>query len=164
MLRRSAAASFVVVLAACHSASGASRSVAGPAAPGKTTSVRLLSRSAPMTCADWVAKAKSSPEMDVEQVPAPLAYDPAPIPRRLPPGVVGPDGTAEVRIKVLVDTLGRADMRTFKVVRSTHPTLTKHVRSAVAQWKFSPARVHGCKVPRMFNWGAAAGGGAGRKK
>jgi len=59
-----------------------------------------------------------------------------------------------------VDTLGKADMRTFKVVRSTHPTLSKSVHDAVAKWTFTPAVVHGCKVPRTFNWSATAGGRA----
>lgn len=140
-----------LLLAAC--ASGGATPPAADRAP------RLLSTNAPPTCAEWVSRAQASPELDVDRVPAPVAYDPAPIPRRLPPGTVGRDGKAEVRIKVLVDTLGRADMRTFRVVRSTHPTLTTSVRSAVAKWRFEPAVVSGCKVPRVFNWGAVAGGG-----
>ena len=44
-----------------------------------------------------------------------------------------------------------ADMGTFTVVKSSHPTLTRSVRTAVAKWKFSPAEVGGCKVPRNFN-------------
>lgn len=91
-------------------------------------------------------------------MPTPIALDPPPIPRRLPRGVVGKDGRAEVRIRVLVDTLGAADMRTFTVVKATHPALTRSVRAAVAKWKFAPAEVSGCKVPRNFNWGATAGG------
>lgn len=118
---------------------------------------RLLSTNAPTTCSEWVARAKASPELEVDRVPSPLAYDPPPVPRRMPPGVAGKDGRAEVRIKVLVDTMGRADMRTFQVVRSTHPSLTKSVRGAVAKWRFQPAVVHGCKVPRTFNWSATAG-------
>ena len=60
---------------------------------------------------------------------------------------MGKDGKAEVCIRVLVDTLGVADMGTFTVVKSTHPTLTRSVRSAVAKWKFVPAEVSGCRVP-----------------
>lgn len=138
----------VLLLVGCASASKA------PA----EQNARLLSTNAPTTCAEWVARAKASPELEVDRVPSPLAYDPPPVPRRMPPGVAGKDGRAEVRIKVLVDTTGRADMRTFQVVRSTHPSLTKSVRGAVAKWKFSPAVVSGCKVPRVFNWSATAGG------
>ena len=69
---------------------------------------------------------------------------------------MGNDGKAEVRIRVMIDTLGVADMGTF-TVKSTHPTLTRSVRSAVAKWKFVPAEVSGCRVPRNFNWGAVTG-------
>lgn len=139
----------LAVTAACAS---------GKATPAADHGPRLLSSDAPLTCAEWVARAQATPELDVDRVPAPLAYDPPPIPRRLPPGTVGRDGRAEVRIKVLVDTLGKADMRTFQVVTSTSPNLTTSVRTAVAKWTFSPAVVHGCKVPRTFNWGAVSGG------
>ena len=131
---------------------------ASAARPTPERNARLLSTNAPTTCAEWVARAQASPELDVDRVPSPLAYDPRPVPRRMPPGVAGPDGRAEVSIKVVVDTLGKADMRTFQVVRSTHPSLTNSVRGAVAKWKFSPAVVHGCKVPRVFKWSATAGG------
>ena len=109
------------------------------------------------TCDEWVRRAVADPELSVERVPAPVAMKPAPLPRPLPKGVVGKDGRAEVRIRVLVDTLGAADMRTFSVVKSTHPTLTRSVRTAVAKWQFTPAEVAGCKVPRNFNWAAVTG-------
>jgi hypothetical protein len=118
---------------------------------------RIAPNEAAVTCEEWVRRAVADPELSVERVPAPVAFDPAPIPRRLPKGVVGKDGRAEVRIRVLIDTLGVADMRTFSVVKSTHATLTRSVRSAVAKWKFVPAEVGGCRVPRNFNWGAVAG-------
>lgn len=51
-----------------------------------------------------------------------------------------------------------ANMNTFTVVKPTHPTLTRSVRSTVVKWKFVPAEVAGCKVPRNFNWAAVAGG------
>jgi hypothetical protein len=108
-----------------------------------------------ITCAEWVRRAVADPELGVERVPEPVAYKPAPLPKRPP---VGKDGKAEVRIRVLVDTSGVADMRTFTVVKSTHPALTRSVRAAVANWKFVPAEVSGCKVPRNFNWSAVAGG------
>ena len=82
-----------------------------------------------------------------------MALDPAPLPKKLPKGVVGKSGYAEVRIRVLVDTLGTADMRTFTIVKSTHPTLTRSVRTAVAKWRFVPAEVSGCKVPRRLQLG-----------
>jgi hypothetical protein len=122
------------------------------------TNARVAAPEAIVTCDEWARRAQADPELGVDRVPAPVAFDPAPIPRRLPKGVVAKAGRAEIRIRVLVDTLGAADMRTFTVVKSTHPTLTRSVRTAVAKWKFVPAEVGGCKVPRNYNWGAVAGG------
>jgi hypothetical protein len=135
----------VLVAAACGGRSSADASVK-PA--------RMAPPDPVVACNEWVRRAVADPELAVERVPAPVAFDPAPIPKRLPKGVVGKDGRAEVRIRVLVETLGAADMHTFLVVKSTHPTLTKSVRAAVAKWKFTPAEVSGCKVPRNFNWAA----------
>ena len=143
-----AAAFAVVVVAGCG----------GRATPElDVKNARVAAPEPVATCDEWVRRALADPELTVERVPAAVAMKPAPLPRRLPKGVVGKDGRAEVRIRVLVDTLGVADMRTFTVVKSTHPTLTRSVRTAVAKWQFTPAEVAGCKVPRNFNWAAVAG-------
>lgn len=49
-------------------------------------------------------------------------------------------------------------MHTFTVVKRTHPVLARSVRAAVAKWKFVPAEVGGCRVPRNVNWAATTGG------
>lgn len=91
----------------------------------------------------------------VERLPAPILRKgrlvPAPIPRPYPRGVVGRDG-AEFIVEVLVDTTGRADMRTFRVVKSTHAYITRSLRTAFAKWTFEPALRRGCKVPRVFHY------------
>jgi hypothetical protein len=149
VLRRLFSFSTLVALAACsHS----------PAPEPAASPVRVAAPDAKLTCAQWVEKAVASPELDVERVPEPLAYEPPPLPKRLPKGTVGKDGKAEVRVKVVVDTLGKADMRTFTVVKTTHPRLATLVKSSVAKWTFRPAEVGGCKVPRIFNWAAVSGG------
>ena len=145
-------AALVPLLAGAAACSGGRAAVDESVKP-----VRMASPDPVATCSEWVQRAVADPEIAVERVPEPIAFDPAPIPRRLPKGVVGKDGKAEVRIRVLIDTLGTADMRTFAVVKSTHPTLTRSVRAAVAKWKFVPAEVGGCKVPRNFNWAAVTG-------
>lgn len=129
-----------------------------PAPDPAATPVRMAPPDPVVTCDEWVRRAVADPEINVERVPEPVAMEPPPIPKRLPRGVTDKNGRAEVRIRVLVDTLGAADMKTFTVVRSTSPTLTRSVRAAVSKWKFVPAQVGGCKVPRNFNWAAVAGG------
>ena len=80
--------------------------------------------------------------------------DPPPIPRPYPRGMIGKDGKAEVAVEVLIDTLGRADMKTFKVLSSSHSYLSKSLKTAVSKWKFRPAELKGCKVPRKYRFEA----------
>lgn len=142
--------SWVVVVLATAACGGRA------ASDTSVTPARMAPPDPVATCSDWVQRANADPQLAVERVPAPVKFDPAPIPKRLAKGVLGTDGRAEVRIRVLVDTLGAADMTTFTVVKSTSPTLTRSVRSAIAKWKFTPAEVSGCKVPRNFNWAAVS--------
>jgi len=128
-----------------------------PSANPSVTPARVAPPDSVVTCAEWVSRAVADPEMGVERVPEPVAYDPAPIPKRLPQGVLDKNGRGEVRIRVLVDTTGLPDMKTFTVVKSTHPTLSRSVRTAVSKWKFTPAQVGGCKVPRDYNWAVVLG-------
>jgi hypothetical protein len=60
-------------------------------------------------------------------------------------------------VSVLVDTLGHPDMRTFTVVKATHPWLAGSAKGAIAKWKFQPAELAGCKVARTYKWGATSG-------
>ena len=131
-----------------------------PAADPSVKPARMTAPDAIVTCQDWVQRAVADPQIGVERVPSPIALEPAPFPKRLPKGVLDKNGRGEVHIRVLVDTLGVPDMRTFTVVKSSHPTLTRSVRTAVGKWKFVPAEVGGCKVPRNFNGDWVAGGPA----
>ena len=137
---------------------GASLGCGGRAFPDDTVKpVRVAAPDPVVTCAEWVERAIADPQMGVERVPSPLKLDPPPFPKRLARGVLDKNGRGEVHIRVLVDTLGAPDMATFNVVKSSHPTLTRSVRTAVAKWKFTPAEVGGCKVPRNFNGDWVAG-------
>jgi hypothetical protein len=55
-----------------------------------------------------------------------------------------------LKATVLVDTLGRADMRTFTVVEASNPWFGQNLRSVIGRWRFTPAMVAGCKVPRLY--------------
>lgn len=54
-----------------------------------------------------------------------------------------------VLVEFVIDTAGRADLSTFKVLRTTHPAFSEAVREALAHWRFYPAEVGGRKV-RVF--------------
>lgn len=55
----------------------------------------------------------------------------------------------QVLAQFIVDTTGKADMRTFKVLRSTHSDFAFQVRSAVASMEFYPAILMGRKVRQL---------------
>ena len=152
----------VVPVGLIAAAASCGRSTPGP--DPSVTPARMAATDPVVTCHEWVQRAVADPQLGVERVPAPLALDPAPFPKRLAKGVLDKNGRGEVHIRVLVDTLGVADMRTFTVVKSSHPTLTRSVRTAVSKWKFTPAEVGGCKVPRNFNGDWVAGGGPPGKR
>ena len=120
--------------------------IAAPATPIK-----------PGDCPEALRRAAAQVDLPVDRLPSPRALVPAPLPVKSMPEAVRAAKYNSVKITVLVDTLGHPDMRTFAVVRSTHPWLASSVKSAVARWKFDPAQVAGCKVPRQFEWGATSG-------
>jgi protein TonB len=55
----------------------------------------------------------------------------------------------EVLASFVVDTTGRADVRTFKVLKSTHQQFTDAVRRALPQMRFLAAEVGGRKVKQL---------------
>ena len=55
----------------------------------------------------------------------------------------------EVLAQFVVDTEGRADMKTFKVLKSSHDLFTASVRAVLPQMKFYPAEVGGRKVKQL---------------
>lgn len=108
-------------------------------------------------CAEARRRVAAKPNAYVDRLPSPTKLVPAPLPVKSMPAAVRRARYNAVKITVLVDTLGRADMRTFTVVTSTHPWLAKSVKRAVASWRFAPAELAGCKVPRRFEWSATSG-------
>ena len=117
--------------------------------------VRVASMNAPMTCSEAVAKAQAKPDLDVDRIPSPISMKP-PALQKVPPRALRKDGSADVKVDVVIDTLGRADMKTFKVVNVSHPWFATNVKSVIGKWKFAPAELGGCKVPRVYPSMAAA--------
>lgn len=77
-------------------------------------------------------------EWTVDRAARALAGNPAPeYPRMLRDASV--EGT--VLAQFVIDTTGRADMRTFRAISSPHPLFDGAVRAAVARMRFAPARV-----------------------
>jgi len=108
-------------------------------------------------CPEALRRAAARPDLDVDRLPTPKSMVPAPINVKAMPSDVRSAKYNEVRVAVLVDTLGRADMKTFTVLKATNAWLASSVKSAVGKWHFAPAELAGCKVPRLYKWGATSG-------
>lgn len=144
-----AALVLVLVLAAAACSSSQPETTPVP----ESTPARIASSLKYGDCVEARRQAAAKVDLDVDRLPTPVRYQPPPIPRlkSYPQGVFGED-TSEVRIQVLVDTLGRPDMKTFTIVKSTHPWLSKTIRHSVERWRFTPAELAGCKVARVFKF------------
>jgi hypothetical protein len=121
--------------------------------------VRVAGMARPLShgdCPEARRLAAAKPDLDVDRIPAPVAMRP-PVLRKVPPGVIGTSG-AVIKADVIIDTLGRADMKTFTIVKSSHPWLSAHVKGAIAKWTFTPAELAGCKVARVYHFSATAPG------
>jgi hypothetical protein len=108
-------------------------------------------------CTEARKRAAAKPDLDVDRLPGLVRQSPAPF-QRMPAAVktqVNAKG-AVVKVDVVVDTLGRADMKTFKVVESSTPWLADNVKTVMPRWTFTPAELAGCKVRRVYKFSATS--------
>lgn len=106
-------------------------------------------------CAEAMRRALDKPDLAVDRIPSPVVTKPAAL-QKPPRTALRKDGSADVKVDVLIDTLGKADMSTFKVVTTSHPWLANNVKSVIGKWTFEPAQLAGCKVPRLYHFMASA--------
>jgi protein TonB len=85
-------------------------------------------------------------EFQVEKQVAALPDNPRP---RYPDMLRSANVEGEVLAQFVVDTSGRAEMNTFKVLKSSHDLFTNSVKSALANMRFYPAEVGGRKVKQL---------------
>jgi protein TonB len=55
----------------------------------------------------------------------------------------------EVLAQFVVDTTGRADMSTFKILKSSHDLFTNSVRNVLPNMRFYAAEIGGRKVKQL---------------
>jgi hypothetical protein len=108
-------------------------------------------------CVEARRRAAERPDLDVDRLPSPVRQRPAAF-QKMPAAVrtqVDKRG-AVVKVDVVVDTLGRADMKTFKVVEVSNSWFADNLKSVIPGWRFSPAQLAGCKVRRVYKFSATA--------
>ena len=156
MSRLPAFALFAVLVAACSRSNPETQPE--PQVVGARINDRLEAPIARGDCREAVRRASANPNLDVEKVPAPIAMTPPPIAGKIPKGAADRNGWYNVKFHVLVDAAGKPDMKTFVVDTTSHPWFASSVKTAVARWKFRPADVAGCKVPRNYSLGISPRG------
>ncbi len=104
----------------------------------------------PGDCPEAVRRAVEKPNIEVDRLATPRANLGTALQDKAMPAAVRRSKYNDVRVSVLIDTLGKADMTTFTVVKTTHPWLATKFKSSVAKWTFDPAQLAGCKVPRLW--------------
>jgi protein TonB len=72
-----------------------------------------------------------------------------PKPPRYPDELRGVGLEGEVKAQFVVDTLGKADLSTFRVISSPHELFSKAVKAALPNMQYSPARLGGRKVRQV---------------
>ena len=121
--------------------------------PAETvTNVRIAAAEQPVAagdCQEALRRALSQPDLAVDRLPTPVRMQPAPL-QKVPKAALRKDGSAHIRVRVVVDTLGKAVMSTFAVDSASHPWFVSNVRTVIPRWTFSPAMLAGCKVPRVY--------------
>ena len=109
-------------------------------------------------CVEARRRAATQPDLEVDRLPTLRRQAPRPF-QRMPANVkalVDRQG-ASVKASVLIDTLGRPVMKTFRVEESKpHAWLAQNVRSIMPRWTFAPAELAGCKVARVYKFSATA--------
>src|SRR4051812_17836827 len=83
------------------------------------------------------------------QVEKPAAANPSNQPPTYPNQLRAANIEGQVVAKFVVDTTGRADMKTFEVVKSDHELFTGAVRNVLPNYRFFPAELGGRKVKQL---------------
>ena len=138
----------VVVVAGCASAGANASLGSGVRMRGEVTGAAH--------CAEVRERARANPGLDVEKLPTPIRQPSRLLAGPFPPGVIR-NGYADVHTTVVVDTLGKPVMKTFKVKKASDPWLGQDVKKTLARWTFSPAELEGCKVARVYKVDATSG-------
>ena len=149
-LRSTLVLAFVAALPACTP----------PPPPAPPPAPEVASLVGDDLCSLVQAEAAKAPSLEVDRAPDVVKYEPRPLaaPRNgYPRGVIRRDGTTKVKVSVVVDTTGRADMATFAVIETTHPWLAENLKSTIPKWTFTPAYKNGCLVAGLWVFTATPG-------
>ncbi|MDE3217499.1 MAG: M56 family metallopeptidase, partial [Gemmatimonadota bacterium] len=103
------------------------------------------------TAASAMAPARDSTHFVAFKVQQQAKLVPGAVLPRYPDILRAANVEGNVVAQFVVDTNGRADLSSFRVVRSTHELFTAAVKNAVASWSFTPAQADGRPVRQLYD-------------
>jgi len=112
------------------------------------SAANMCSRNPTKECAIAQMSAPGEPyyEFQVERRAWPMEGNPA---AKYPPELHQANVEGEVLAQFVVDTLGRAERSTFKVLKSSHELFTTAVWAVIPDLRFRPAEINGRKVRQI---------------
>jgi len=123
--------------------------------PSNANRVRVLApvrvMAAPAPSSDSQAQRSRTPppefkEFRIERPAQPMAQNPAP---RYPDALRAANIEGDVLAQFVVDTTGRVEATTFKVLKSTRPEFVDAVKDVLPELRFTPAEVGGRHVKQL---------------
>ena len=134
--------------------------------PETVTAVRIAPSEQPVApgdCAEALRRAAAKPGLAVDRIPSPIVAKPAAL-QKVPRTALRKDGSADVKVDVLIDTLGRPDMKTFTVVTASNPWLVIQCEKCDRQVEVRARRAGGLPgAPRLSLHGIGARSGRRRQ-
>lgn len=136
-----------VALAAC----GPKKETVTSARPMTAEEV-AASKVQPGDCVEARRRAAAQPDLEVDSLPQLLSG-----PRPFTPTPTSVSADIEKRgmwfkADVVIDTLGRARVATLKVHETSNEWFPRNLKALLPRMRFSPARLAGCKVERVYKF------------
>ena len=123
-----------------------------PIEPGPIVNEQTIAASSPIGAAvpgTGSAQALGSQVFQVDQVERAVAPYPDNVPPRYPPALQSAAVDGEVVAQFGVDTLGKVELPSIKIVRSSHDLFERAVRDALARARFHAAQIGGVRVRQL---------------
>jgi hypothetical protein len=136
-----------IALAAC----GPKKETTTAARPMTAEEV-AASRVQPGDCVEARRRAAANTELEVDSLPQLLSG-----PRPFTPTPTSVSADIEKRgmwfkADVVIDTLGRARVSTLKVRETSNEWFPRNLKALLPRMRFSPAKLAGCKVERVYKF------------
>lgn len=119
------------------------------APPGTGALLAGVADTTPSAEAAEVAELPGPTVLTQFEVDSAVERDPASAGPEYPPALLARNIEGSAFVSYVVDSAGRVDVRSYRVIRATHPAFAAAVRAALPNMRFRPAVLSGQRVPQL---------------